>query len=187
MLLKTVMQEMVRMLARQLDSAPAADELPFTAQVMVDDLKHYGLSDGDSNRVMSAFIKLGPLIQRWPTSKTVIEALPAPEHPYIPRIEHHVTTGNSKDPETDGLVASRPNLKKNVFLPGESYNDYIEALNKSGMEKTKFNRGRLIKNGWIDEAGIEREAIQQEGTVGKNSGTRTSSGEYPDEVSVPFE
>ncbi len=186
MLLKTVMQEMVRMLARQLDYAPAADELPFSAQVMVDDLKHYGLTDEDANRVMSAFITLGPQIQRWPTSKTVIEALPAPVHRYIPRIEHHTSTERVSDPETDGLVASKPGLKKNIFLPNESYNDYLDALNKSKLGRTEFNRGRLIKNGWIDEAGLEREAIKQEGTMGKNSSTRTDLGEFPEDDSIPF-
>ena len=67
------------MLARQLDYAPTADELPFTVQVMTDDLVNHGLRDIDAPRVREAFARLGPALQKWPTTRTVIEALPPPE------------------------------------------------------------------------------------------------------------
>ena len=67
------------MLARQLDYAPTADELPFTVQVMTDDLVNHGLRDIDAPRVREAFARLGAALQKWPTTRTVIEALPPPE------------------------------------------------------------------------------------------------------------
>ena len=75
----TIQQELLRMLARQLDYAPTADELPFTVQVMTDDLVNHGLRDVDAPRVREAFARLSPALQKWPTTRMVIEALPPPD------------------------------------------------------------------------------------------------------------
>jgi len=78
-----VTEELYRMMARQLDYAPAADELAFTVQVMIDDLERRGLNDHECDRVREAFRTLGPKLERWPTSRMVIEALPG-RNPYRP-------------------------------------------------------------------------------------------------------
>ena len=80
-----IKQELLRMLARQLDYAPTADELPFTVQVMTDDLVNRGLRDADVPRLREAFARLGPALQKWPTARTVIEALPPPHKDMIYR------------------------------------------------------------------------------------------------------
>lgn len=35
-----------------------------------------------------------------------------------------------------------------VFLPGESFGDYVDARNKSGLSIEMFEAKRLISNGW---------------------------------------
>lgn len=142
-----VEQELYRMLARQLDYAPSADELPFTAQVMTDDLAHRGLRDSDCDRVREAFAKLGPTLQRWPTTRAVIESLPSASPPYraLPR----------PAPDMEKIAAGIGNLRqatkgkfRSVFLPGESYNDYQHALNESKKSKEDFDTDRLRINGF---------------------------------------
>ena len=44
---------------------------------MIEDLQSRGLRDADAERVEQAFRALGPHLQKWPTSRTVIDALPA--------------------------------------------------------------------------------------------------------------
>lgn len=68
-------QELVRMLARNLDNAPAASEIQFSVSVYEDDLRHRGLDDDDAERVKAAFDSLGPTVTRFPTSADVIGAL----------------------------------------------------------------------------------------------------------------
>lgn len=80
---QVVAQGLFKMLARQLDYSPAAEELPMTVQVMVEDFQTYGLTDVDADRVEAAFMFLGPRIQRWPTARTVIEALPKKPAPKL--------------------------------------------------------------------------------------------------------
>ena len=46
---------------------------------MVEDLERRGLTDADAHRVERAISSLGPHIQKWPTSKMVIENLPPPQ------------------------------------------------------------------------------------------------------------
>lgn len=142
-----VQQELIRMLARQLDYAPTADELPFTAQVMTEDLAHRGLRDADCDRVREAFAKLGPTLQRWPTARMVIEALPSKEQPYraLPR----------PAPDMEKVAAGIAGMRRagkqryrTVFLPGESFNDYKAALDASKLSKEAFDTERLRMNGF---------------------------------------
>ena len=56
--------------------------------------------------------------------------------------------------------------KRSVFLPGESYQDYLDALGKSGKSRAGFDAERLERNGHnsnaTSEADAERAAIQNE-------------------------
>lgn len=38
--------------------------------------------------------------------------------------------------------------RRSVFLPGESFSDYMDAMHKSGKTKAEFDRERLLANGW---------------------------------------
>jgi len=146
--LRTVVeQELLKMLARQLDYAPTADELPFTAQVMTEDLVYRGLRDKDCDRVREAFQKLGPALQRWPTARIVIESMPSKLPPY--RALPHPA------PNMERVAASIADMRRaknhsfrSVFLPGESYNDYKHALDASNKSKEEFDAERLRMNGF---------------------------------------
>ena len=56
--------------------------------------------------------------------------------------------------------------KRSVLLPNESYQDYLDALGKSGKSRTDFDAERLERNGYsgkaTSEAGAEHVAIQNE-------------------------
>lgn len=148
---EVVTQEMIRMLARQLDYAPAADELPFTAQVMVDDLHRVGLSDVDTDRVIAAFRHLGPRTQRWPTARMVLECLPSkptPKQLSAPKANPQFVSAQLEKIGTNGQVM------RSVFRPGESYGDYLAALNTSGLSQSTFEAQRLAGRGWT--ADMER-------------------------------
>jgi hypothetical protein len=82
-----VKRELTRMLLRGLESAPAANELPQVSSVYVDDLRAANLTDADADRVLRAFVALGPRVHRWPTPADVLEALPRRERPALPERE----------------------------------------------------------------------------------------------------
>ncbi len=67
------------MLARRLDFAPAAEEIPQVISVYVDDLSAHGLTDADAGRVRVAFETVGRKTGRWPRPVDVIGALPKRE------------------------------------------------------------------------------------------------------------
>lgn len=55
-------------------------------------------------------------------------------------------------PETVATkVTKKTGGKRSVFRPGESFNDYMNAMQKSGKTKAEFDRERLLANGWSDE------------------------------------
>ncbi len=64
------------MLARNLDGAPAGDELPIVAEVMIDDLREMGIGDADAPRVAAALNRLGRTSERWPKVVQVRQAMP---------------------------------------------------------------------------------------------------------------
>ncbi len=155
----TVEQELLRMMARRLDHGPSADELPFTVQVVTEDLMAKGLRDGDSDRVRSAFALLGPTLDRWPTVRQIMDALPSRKDAFtaLP------PPGRKPMPENVRQhfdAAKARATVKSILRPGESFGDYQAALYASGMKKAAFDAARL---GEIDEeAAAERRAIQQE-------------------------
>lgn len=73
--------ELHKMLARRLEFAPAPENLPAAYAVILEDLKRYGLTDADTDRLRWAFWHLGPRIDRWPTPWTIIQALPSKPEP----------------------------------------------------------------------------------------------------------
>ncbi len=138
------------MMARQLDHAPSAEELPFTIQVMAEDLAAKGLTDADCDRLSEAFRILGPSLDRWPTSRIVIESLPTRKS--------NQRWLNSPDPKQTPEVIRREIVqmrglasraaRRCVFLPSEGFRDYCEALAASGEKKVAFDARRLRANGW---------------------------------------
>lgn len=48
------------------------------------------------------------------------------------------------------MKAPKHGHRRNVFRPGESYNDYLTALGESGKTKHEFDRERLALRGWTD-------------------------------------
>lgn len=78
--------EMLKMLARGLDWSPSPEDLPAKIVVMCEDLFRHGFRDHDAPRIATAFQFLGPRIQRWPTSKQIIDVVQRPNQQ--PRLEH---------------------------------------------------------------------------------------------------
>ena len=79
-LTEVVATELTKMLARQLDYSPAAEDLPYNIQVMVEDLRRVGLTDTDAERVQSAFADIATNVDRWPTMYMVREHMPGRQH-----------------------------------------------------------------------------------------------------------
>ena len=149
-LTETIRNELARMLARQLDYDPAADELPFTIQVMADDLRRRGLTDDDSDRVKEAFRLLGPQTQRWPTSRMVMECLPS-------KAATRLLPAPKPDPKFVSAQLStikKSHALRSVFRPNESYLQYAITRDSSGLSAAVFEAQRLMANGWT--ANMER-------------------------------
>ena len=104
-----------------------------------------GLTDADATRVVEAFSNLGPHLQKWPTSRMVIDALPA------------------KQRQTANLLASP--------TPLDSYCDEYARLHPGATKKEAclayLKQKNLLKNlpeSLADEAEakLERQAIMAE-------------------------
>lgn len=80
-LLETVENEIVRMIARNLEGSPAASESAEVAGVYCDDFENRGLTDDDAERVKAAFDALGPQVTRFPPPAQVLQCLPAKTPP----------------------------------------------------------------------------------------------------------
>jgi hypothetical protein len=140
---------MFKMLARNLDYAPSAADLPAAIQVMTEDLLRRGLTDADAYRVVEAFSKLGPHLQKWPTSRTVIEALP---HAQPARTARMLIAPTPMDDYVDKYIASHPlSSKKDACLAFLREKQLLKNLPETLREEDT-------------EAKLEREAIQSEGT-----------------------
>ena len=72
---------MVRMLARNLDSSPAANEIGLVASTYHDDLVRMGFTDEDADRVRGSFQTLGVSISRFPTVAMILAAMPPKQKP----------------------------------------------------------------------------------------------------------
>lgn len=145
----TVHQQLFKMLARNLDYAPSAADLPAVIQVMIEDLRRHGLSDGDSDRVAEAFCTLGPHLQKWPTSRMVIESLPSKR---MERSTRLLVPPTPLDEYCDEYLRSHPGAtKKDACLEYLRQKQLLKNLPESVQVED-------------DEARAEREAIQSEGT-----------------------
>ena len=143
----TVSQQLFKMLARNLDYAPSAADLPAVIQVMIEDLRRRGLSDADADRIREAFATLGPHLQKWPTSRMVIESMPGSR---VGRSTRLLVPPTPLDKYCDEYMRSHPgSTKKDACL------EYLrqKQLLKNLPESVQIED---------DEARIEREAIQSE-------------------------
>ena len=75
LLYQAVIKQLTRMLARALDNAPAADELPMYAQVMTDDLMNCGYGDDNAAYVGGAIDQYGRTAERWPRTRDIQDVL----------------------------------------------------------------------------------------------------------------
>lgn len=114
-------------------------------QVMIEDLQNRGLRDADAERVEQAFRTLGPHLQKWPTSRMVIDALPRLEQKQSARL----------------------------LPPPTPLDDYCDKYMQQHFGSTKkdaclafLRQKQLLKNLpeslQDNEAKLEREAIQSE-------------------------
>ena len=121
--------------------------------MMVEDLESRGLTDADAHRVEMAISSLGPHIQKWPTSKMVIEALPP--HQFRP-FREMLLPPSPMDAYVDNYIAKNPMATKR------------EACMKYLREKQSLKRlpKSLQDEESEAEANAERKAIQDEVTGG---------------------
>ena len=141
-------QQMFKMLARNLDYAPSAADLPAAIQVMTEDLMRRGLTDADAPRVVEAFSNLGPHLQKWPTSRMVIDALPAKQR-QNPKL---LASPTPLDSYCDEYARLHPGAtKKEACLAFLKEKQLLKHLPAALADKTED-----------EEAKQERAAIQQE-------------------------
>jgi len=130
-LLATINEEMMLMMARQLEYAPAADDLPAVAKVMYHDLVRLGLKNEDSDRVRKAFQGIALNLGRWPTAFMVKENLPKStvDRKALP---------NASLPKTVQENLERMGMAQ---LPGESHKDY--AIRCAQYMSDNYDLGNL--------------------------------------------
>ena len=145
----TVQQQLFKMVARNLDFSPTPEDLPAVIQVMVEDLERRGLTDADAYRVERAFSILGPHLQKWPTSRMVIEALPPPP----PRKSAPMLAApTSMDAYVDDYLSKNHMATKRDAC--------MAFLKDKQMLKRLPDSLRDVEN--ENEAEVERKAIQDE-------------------------
>lgn len=86
---KSAERALIRMIARNLEGTPSANEIGLVAAVYVDDFEQRGLTDADAGRVTAAFESLGPKLTRFPSPAHVLSVLPPREPPK--QITHQLT------------------------------------------------------------------------------------------------
>ena len=117
---------------------------------MNEDLLRRGLTDADAYRVVEAFSRLGQHLQKWPTSRTVIEALPPARQM---RTASRLIAPTPMDDYVDKYMASHPlSSKKDACLAFLREKQLLKNLPASLTEEEA-------------EAKAEREAIQSEPTT----------------------
>lgn len=142
----TVESQLFKMLARNLDYAPSPSDISAVTQVMIEDLQSRGLRDADAERVEQAFRTLGPHLQKWPTSRMVIDALPAARPRQSARL---LMAPTSLDSYCDDYIRQHPGAsKKDACLEYLKQKQLLKNLPQSLAED--------------EEAKQERAAIQQE-------------------------
>lgn len=88
-LLEATENELARMIARNLEGSPAADEIVHVASVYADDFRNRGLTDDDAERIQAAFRLIGGKVTRFPPPAQILECLPAREPQKM--LEHEIT------------------------------------------------------------------------------------------------
>lgn len=105
-----------------------------------------GLTDADTFRVVEAFSNLGPHLQKWPTSRMVIDALPATRPRQTAML---LTAPTPLDSYCDDYIRQHPgSTKKDACLEYLKQKQLLKNLPQSLAEDA--------------EAKLEREAIQNE-------------------------
>lgn len=113
---------------------------------MIEDLQNRGLRDADAERVEQAFRTLGPHLQKWPTSRMVIDALPAAQQGYSAKL---LLAPTPLDSYCDDYIRQHPGAtKKEACLEYLKQKQLLKNLPQSLAEDA--------------EAKLEREAIQSE-------------------------
>lgn len=76
-LYETVAKGLVVMLARNMEYAPAADEIPIVAKILTQDLVNMGYADCDSDRIGHALNLAGRNFDKWPSTFQIKSSIPA--------------------------------------------------------------------------------------------------------------
>jgi len=71
-----VATQLTRMLARNLESSPAASEIVAVAEILTDDLHAWGFADKDRDRISHAINIAGRSYDRWPTPHRIKNCIP---------------------------------------------------------------------------------------------------------------
>ena len=149
-LYQAIIKQLTRMLARSLDKAPAADELPMYAQVLTDDLMNCGYMDGDAAKVGGAIDRYGRSAERWPRTGDIQAVLREmrDEETRAEMLSHSLVSSGPRQsilkPSVPGKLLDRDKVKK---LPPKS--EYIlndvqhEALIKENSLAGEIYRDRM--------------------------------------------
>src|SRR3990167_7842386 len=147
-LYQAIIKQLTRMLARALDKAPAADELPLYAQVLTDDLMNCGYGDTHAALVASAIDRYGRDAEVWPNTRRIQDVLR--EMREEERRNENLFISSSRGPSQTILKASLPlkleNMreKKSPPLPQHLLNDdQHEALLKEDSIEGELYRDRM--------------------------------------------
>ena len=149
-LYQVISQQLTRMLARRLENAPAADELPMCAQVLCDDLMNCGYMDGDATKVGGAIDRYGRGAERWPRTCDIQAVLREmrDEETRTESLSHYpASSGPAQSilkPSMPGKILERDKVKR--LPPNQEYilNDVQhEALIKENSLAGEIYRDRM--------------------------------------------
>ena len=114
--LQIIAKEMVKMLNRQLENSPSADEIDFPIEIMAGDLYSRGYEVKDEKRIVDAFNFFGSWTKKWPKPSDIIEALKSRHsqtvNPYQKRIAPIKETDEAKAKRTERGEVALAKLKK---------------------------------------------------------------------------
>ena len=140
-LLQTLKEELLLMMARQLDYSPKAEDLPRNCRVMCKDLMAIGLKDADAARVRAAMQKIAIDIGRWPTAYMIRNCLPASEQtaqtqlpPPMPPAIRQWLVQNGLDKRADE-TSDEYKCRCLEFMKGNSNGVIKDAVNRIGEDK----------------------------------------------------
>lgn len=153
LLKKTIDSEVLKMLARRVDYAPAnAKDAAASARMLYADLELIGLTDADCQRVTEAMNSIALNIGKWPTAYMVRDHLP---------LKPSLAPPPKPRPPMPGIVSHRRRELGLDRKPNESVTEHAVRC-RQWLRERKIKLLDKIQEQVDREAVEEREAIQQE-------------------------